>query len=504
MQTKSICILLSCLAIVLFYFAFPTQGVGSLTWLVMPPLMLAVIYDKTIGTFKLSLLTATLGWMIATWWVVPGLYKISGSNPGILLSLFIAFCFYSALPYAIGCFCYKRWNMYSSIRGAVAAAAIFTLIVNYVPSVLPGNIAHGLYLETEQIQLTAIGGVPLLFFVIHIVGFLLVTSFYLWSRNRRKAVFSIVFASTIVLINYLCGKSILEDNRSSSSTITAALIQPNFAITQRDRESWYQYQHVVRDLISTVKLNHQVDLIVLPEIPVPISYQYFAQDKSFFDSVVDNEALFLTSIKPVGAVISEDDGYFNTVEVVQKQEQMQTYAKRVLLPFGEYLPFENELPFLRRLMPDVPNYFPGDSVSTASLKLKGHEVKIAPLICYEAVFTSVVAEAVDEGASVLINSSNDAWLGASAGGKIHLALSVFRAVEYQRPLIRVTNTGITQAFSHRAKPLKDALPINRAGFDIVSIDLAVKKESFYAQQPHFFLYFYAFFILMYFVRLKRS
>jgi len=495
---------LASLAVLLFYLAFPTQGFANLTWFVMLPLMLAVVYDKSVGAFKLPLMAATVGWLIATWWVVPGLYKISGSNPGIILLLFILFCIYSALPYAIACYCFKRWRMYASISGAFASAAMFTLIVNYVPTVLPGNIAHGLYLETAQIQLAAFGGVPLVFFVIHLVCMLLTTAVYLRNKNSSKSIISVILVVALLVVNYGIGKFVLTKTHDTKDNIKVALIQPNFSISFRDRESWLGYQHIVKNLIDSAKATEKLDVILVPEIPVPVSHQYFEQDSTFFNAILDDEALFLTGIKPVGNALKEDDGYFNTVELIHNQQVQQTYAKRVLLPFGEYLPFENKLPFLRTLMPNVPNYFPGEGNTTLDLAVNNQLVKIAPLICYEAVFSKVVLEAVENGADIFINTSNDAWLGASAGGRIHLALSVFRAVEYKRPLIRVTNSGITQVFSHQAKPLNTPLPIDTASFDVVSIPLAKQSDTFYFYYADRFVFFYLAFLVFYFFRLKRQ
>ncbi|MEO0811370.1 MAG: apolipoprotein N-acyltransferase, partial [Myxococcota bacterium] len=70
-------------------------------------------------------------------------------------------------------------------------------------------------------------------------------------------------------------------------------------------------------------------------------------------------------------------------------------------------------------------------------------VKYGILICYEDVLTDFVRDAMDHEPDVLINITNDAWFGKSREPHIHLALSVFRAVEQRRFLVRSTNTGVS-------------------------------------------------------------
>jgi apolipoprotein N-acyltransferase len=73
----------------------------------------------------------------------------------------------------------------------------------------------------------------------------------------------------------------------------------------------------------------------------------------------------------------------------------------------------------------------------------GRRLRIAPLICYDAVDPRLAIEAVRHGAEVIVTLSNDAWFAAGGGPQLHLVVSAFRSIETRRPQLRVTNTGIS-------------------------------------------------------------
>ena len=115
------------------------------------------------------------------------------------------------------------------------------------------------------------------------------------------------------------------------------------------------------------------------------------------------------------------------------------YDKEHLVPFGEYAPPGLDMPFLETLMQGVGDFTPGASV--APLRLGNLALGI--LICYETIFPELAQQRVADGANVLVNISNDAWFGTTSAPEQHLQLSVLRAVEQGRYVLRGTNTGIS-------------------------------------------------------------
>jgi apolipoprotein N-acyltransferase len=120
------------------------------------------------------------------------------------------------------------------------------------------------------------------------------------------------------------------------------------------------------------------------------------------------------------------------------------YDKIHLVPFGEYVPFENLLFFARKLTGRVSKFTRGDTHKVFFLSSpSGQHHRYGVFICYEAVFADEVREFSALGAEVLVNISDDGWYGDTSAPWQHLNMARMRAIENRRWLLRDTNNGIT-------------------------------------------------------------
>lgn len=127
------------------------------------------------------------------------------------------------------------------------------------------------------------------------------------------------------------------------------------------------------------------------------------------------------------------------------------YAKREIVPFGEFVPLPRGFPgrrwLERRIHHDagyVPDLTAGREPVVVPLRLPGGRVvRYGLTICYEMVFPGYFREAAREGADFVVNISNDGWYRESAELDLVHAAARFRAVEVRRSLLRVSNTGIS-------------------------------------------------------------
>lgn len=115
-----------------------------------------------------------------------------------------------------------------------------------------------------------------------------------------------------------------------------------------------------------------------------------------------------------------------------------TYDKFHLVPFGEYVPLANILP-LEKITSGKSGFTPGPGPRTLSLP---GLPKVSPLICYEVIFPGAVTDSSNRP-TWMLNLTNDAWYGVSAGPHQHLAQTRVRAVEEGLPLVRAAYTGIS-------------------------------------------------------------
>jgi apolipoprotein N-acyltransferase len=472
----------------LFYLAFPTGGYSNLAWFALIPVFIALKNKNLRQAFFIGFLAATLGWIISVWWVVPGLSNITSSSPNLIVPFVLLYCCLSALPYAFGCWLHVYLNGGKNIFSALLSALIFTILVNYSPQILPGNLAHALYDKPVFIQTADIGGVPLVFFIMHSVCFLLAKAITIDKEHNKQRVACLLLAITVFCANYSYGYyKINQSNNANvegSKQINVAIVQPNISIENRTRDDWQRLAPELMEMVNDIVKTEKIDLIVLPELPVPVSFQYFEFDKKLFNQLESQTNLILTAIKPIGNELDNNKGYFNTMELVSNNQLVQSYAKQVLLPFGEYLPFEDTLPWLRTIFPHAPNYKQGNENTLFLLPFEQHSIKVVPLICYEAVFSETVAQGIKQGGELLINTSNDAWFGDSAGQSVHLALSTFRSVEYRKILVRNTNNGISVIIDPFGRQIESSkITPHSRGYSVTSLNI-LARDSFYQQYPN--------------------
>ncbi|MDR2605218.1 MAG: apolipoprotein N-acyltransferase [Desulfovibrio sp.] len=191
--------------------------------------------------------------------------------------------------------------------------------------------------------------------------------------------------------------------------------------------------------------------VVWPETAVPFYFSRRPELDEPLRRFAARHAVYL-GFGSIAADTDEQGGarLHNTLFLLSPQGRIAgRYDKMHLVPFGEYIPLVDDIPFLRGLLQGM-NFSPG--AAARPLILDGPSpLSLGPLICYEAVFPYSAQEQVKQGAGILLNVSNDAWFRKSSAPLQHLAHSAVRAVEQARPLIRATNTGISAVFDARGR-----------------------------------------------------
>jgi apolipoprotein N-acyltransferase len=133
--------------------------------------------------------------------------------------------------------------------------------------------------------------------------------------------------------------------------------------------------------------------------------------------------------------------YLNSAYLIPPEKEIasQRYDKIRLLPFGEYLPLKEKIPWSYIKVPDIGTYTPGDKFTLFTLS----DVKFGVTICWENIFPDLVRQFVKDGAQFIVNITNEAWFGETAAPYQFVAMNVFRAVENHVYVVRCANTGVS-------------------------------------------------------------
>ena len=265
--------------------------------------------------------------------------------------------------------------------------------------------------------------------------------------NRHAWMREIIVPLFVVLGLCMWGVRMIRRNAPAGRELKIALVQPSIPQTliwdaSEDRRRFH-------DLIqlSQQVLTNKPDLLIWPESAIPKMVRY---DQETFDSISE-----LANSNHVWMIIGSDDAdlppgaknwdnatFYNSSFLISRAGGIaDTYRKRDLVIFGEYVPLTHVLPFLKYFTPIDGGFTPGHGAGVYPLPDLGTSASI--LICFEDTFPDLARECVGPRTGFLVNLTNDGWFGNSAAEWQHMTTALFRTVENGVPLVRCCNNGIT-------------------------------------------------------------
>ena len=457
-------ILLCGLTGVLYAFAHPNflfEGFLPLSPLAF--ILLLGLLDKTASTRQrlLQVLVHQIGFQITGfYWVPATLEEFGGLPPGVshILGLFLSPVLNPALWGYVAWLHWRermpgftRWNL--QLRTFVAAVLMTGLEI-LIPQQFPVYAGHVWMHVSTWRSLASVGGVSLY-------------SFFTWwfifamlpVLKRQRPEWQALAA---VLIFALCNLPGAPVPKNSERALNLRIVQANVGNFLKV-ESEAGDPLAVSDVIDRYKQltllesPQALDLIIWPETAYPFSFTS-KNIKAGNDTI---PALFQDLLASTGAEIliggydnEGDDGteawdsrfeteYNSALQFGIDGSLKQVYHKHILIPFGETLPFGPMNQALSRVLPAVSFFARGTEFPRFVTK---NGASFVTPICYEILQGDFIADMLNGAGSdvdFLVNLTNDSWYGKTAEPFQHLYLAKWRALEFQRPIVRSTNTGIT-------------------------------------------------------------
>jgi len=470
---------------ILLTISFPDFSLWPLAWVALVPLLSAV------ASRPRPIICLGLGWLFGSvfffgscHWLTYSIIHYGGFSPwlaypmlipgALLLGIFPAM-FASALAHTV-----RKWG-----TAALFLAPVVWATLEWARLGVTGQLWNALgYSQAYHpllIQSARWGGVYAVGFLIALVN--AAVAYALVKRTRRAATISIV----VILLSCFAHVALPEPAESGSNASAEAevvAIQPNVPMdliktTAEMEQLRRRHFEMSEAALRNLKDSRLPRLLSWPESPMNFTY---GTDSQFREQLSQFAKEHHTSILLNSQEVAPNNGIYNSAVLINEQGSLVAqYDKIRLLPFGEYVPLPQWLPGAGLIRGIVGDFTPGANYRL----LPVGNVRAGVFICIESAYPSIAREFTREGADVLINISNDGYLGPTAVMRQHLANAVFRAVENNRPLLRVTNTGITAFITPRGD-VRDETQAFQREVRTWRIARATSPPSFYTKHGDFF------------------
>jgi apolipoprotein N-acyltransferase len=458
---------------ILLFLSFPgAVGLWPLAWIALVPLLLALKDTGTGTAARLGLLAGMVHYLSLLYWIIIVLGRYGNLPLWISIPALVLLALYMSSYLVLFCVIINRVWKYREFL-IVWVGPLLWVGLDFIRSFLFSgfpwqDLGYSQYKALLLIQTADLTGHYGITFHIVLVNSVTALLLVLWVANRsagqtaqqvvtlriRRAWFSAILpALAMVLI-------VLGYNAIRYSQISATIaegVKMKIGVVQGNIEQDQKWSPAMR--LETIdiytKLSKQAltrendppELLVWPETALPFLISdnpYFRRLKNIF--ITKHQVWLLSGAPYYEEIAAKKKGQgkkflsFNSAYLFRPDGEIGArYDKQHLVPFGEYVPFSDYVPLFGPLVENVGNFSSGKP----GMPLSCQDAAIGVLICFESIFPELARDWTYKGANLLVNITNDAWYGRSSAPWQHLSVSVFRAVENRRSLVRSANTGVS-------------------------------------------------------------
>jgi apolipoprotein N-acyltransferase len=504
---------LATLSAVLLIIAFPDFNFWPLAWVALVPLLIAIARrPQSVPSFIAGLIMGAPFFLGSCYWLTYAMVRYGQIPAPVAYLLLVPGALVLGLFPGLFAMLVSRAVARWGVRALLLAPFVWTALEWArlgVTGQLWNAIGYSQAYHPSLVQAARWGGV-------YAVGFLILTvnaslAYAAIVRTARAAAISSI---TLALVSALIMLSLYVSEREAGAGLVGpktvvvalqpdvpmeqvkglaemeALMLRHIQMSERALRSWEEGRieddgtTAVEDAARRRQLaeerRHIPRVVVWPESPMNFTYANDAEFREIVSAFTNSNrtAVLFNSLEP-----APGGGAYNAAVLVNEEGRaVAQYDKIRLLPFGEYVPLPRWLPGVNLIPVMVGDFTPGAEYPLMPLG----SARAGVFICFESAFPSIARRFADEGADVLINISNDGYLGPTPVMRQHLANTVFRAVENGRPVLRVTNTGITAYVTARGEVMNETKGFEPA-VRIWTIGSVSDRQTFYTKHGDLFV-----------------
>ena len=485
-------------------FSLPPYNFFLLNFFTFPFLFIFIISNFHLNKFRFFL----VGWIFGFGYFISNIYWIINSltfeeifKPLIPIAFFLIPLFLG-LFYGFATFIFSFFYLEKNFRSILIFALIFSL-VEFARGIIlggfPWNLIAYSWLEyISFIQILSIIG-TYSFNLLSITLFLLPV-IIIFNKSHFSKILIVVFSLLCVIANIYYGKNTISKyNKEQFVDLNTniKIVSPAVEISR-----FFQNEdpnQIVEELIQLSEPEKiKKTLFVFPEGILPNIYleDLNIYRENFKNNFSKNHKIILGISSQYGLKI-----YNSLVVLDNNLNILSNYNKNKLVPFGEFLPFEDILSKFG--LKKITQGYQSFSRDFNRKVIEINNIKFLPLICYEIIYTGNLNKN-GEDFDFILNISEDGWFGNSIGPYQHFSHSIFRSVEEGKNLIRSANNGISAHINPLGQIVKKVESTEKGTIEIKNFK-KLSKTIFNQYGNKIFFYFLLFYIsLIFFLKKKES
>ena len=484
-------------------YSLPPFSFFFINFITFPILLLFLVSNYQKGSWT----SFNIGWMFGFGYFISNLYWITNAltfeeifKPLIPIS-FILIPLFLGIFYGLVTLICSFFNLKKNISSILIFSFFFSLI-EFIRGFIFGGFPWNLivyswsdYLEFLQIlSFTGTYALNLLSITIFLTPAIIFFNF----RSITK-ILTLIFVTILIITNFFYGTLTIEKNKKVDETnlnFIIKIISPKIEI-----DRFFQNESPEKTILDLVKLsepnNIEKTIFIFPEGALANLYLEDLKNYNyiFSENFSDQHKIIL------GINSKEESNIFNSMVVLDNNANILTkYNKNKLVPFGEFLPFENLFTKLglKKITRGYQSFIPDNKRNLISV----NNINFIPLICYEIIYSGKINKN-NQNFEFIINISEDGWFGNSIGPYQHFSHSIFRAIEEGKNLVRSANNGIS-AFINTKGQIINKIKSTDKGFIEVKSFRKSKKTLFSTYGNKIFFYFLLFYITLIFFLKKKE